>query len=85
MTENHSKLNGIREDFGMFCSLCDPTLLEVLREKVEDQSQEWQRIEDRLRSKIAGLKVSSSPICIFFCRIRIYHACYITASLRINE
>lgn len=65
MTKNRPKLDGIREDFGSFCSLCDPSLLDVLREKVEDQSQEWQRIEERLGSKIASIKVRIALIYFY--------------------
>lgn len=63
MTENQPKMDVIRENFGAFCSLCDPTLLDTLRERVEDQSQEWQRIEGRLQAKITDLKVR--VICFF--------------------
>ena len=58
MTENQGKINSIRESYNAFCALCDPALLETLRERVEDMHQEWQRILERLRNKVADLKVN---------------------------
>ncbi len=59
MIENQTKMDLIKQSFATFCTLCDPTLLDVLRERVEDQSQEWQRIEGRLQAKVADIKVCS--------------------------
>ncbi|KAI9557614.1 dystrophin [Daphnia sinensis] len=56
MLSNQSKMDSIRDNYGLFCGLCDPTLLETLRERVEDITQEWQRIEERLKNKISNLK-----------------------------
>lgn len=80
MVNNQSKMDSIRDNYGAFCGLCDPTLLETLRERVEDIMQEWQRIEERLKNKIGSLKV---PTCFHFyrfspfCSIIIFH---VTAS-----
>ena len=58
------KMDTIRDSYDAFCGLCDPNLLETLRERVEDLSQEWQRIEERLKNKITNLKVAI-PIYAF--------------------
>ena len=50
-------MDSIRESYDAFCALCDPALLDTLRERVEDMHQEWQRIMERLKNKIADLKV----------------------------
>lgn len=57
MVDNQTKMDSIRDSYESFCGLCDPNLLETLRERVEDLTQEWQRIEERLKNKIVSLKV----------------------------
>ena len=58
MMENQSKMESIRENYEAFCGLCDVTLLDMLRERVEEIIEEWQSIETRLRNKIASPKVN---------------------------
>lgn len=58
MTDNQPKMDGIRANYEAFCGLCDVTLLETLRERVDEIAQEWQSIETRLRNKIASPNVS---------------------------
>jgi hypothetical protein len=60
MVNSQPKMDSIRDNYGAFCGLCDPSLLEMLRERVEDITQEWQRIEERLKNKIVSLKVNDS-------------------------
>lgn len=62
MVDNQTKMDSIRSSYEAFCGLCDPSLLETLRERVEDLTQEWQRIQERLGNKISSLKVSLSFI-----------------------
>lgn len=57
MVNSQPKMDSIRDNYGAFCGLCEPSLLEMLRERVEDITQEWQRIEERLKNKIVSLKV----------------------------
>lgn len=71
MLSNQSKMDSIRDNYGLFCGLCDPTLLETLRERVEDITQEWQRIEERLKNKISNLKV---PTHFHFNRFPLFHS-----------
>ena len=63
LIKNQTQRDAIRENFESFCGLCDISLLDILRERVDDINQEWQRIEDRLRSKVADLQV---PSCFVF-------------------
>jgi hypothetical protein len=69
MVNNQLKMDSIRDNYGAFCGLCDPSLLEMLRERVEEITQEWQRIEERLKNKIVSLKVticfSLQSLCYF--------------------
>lgn len=57
MVNSQPKMDSIRDNYGAFGGLCDPSLLEMLRERVEDITQEWQRIEERLKNKIVSSKV----------------------------
>jgi hypothetical protein len=61
MVSSQPKMDSIRDNYGAFCGLCEPSLLEMLRERVEDITQEWQRIEERLKNKIVSLKVKKNP------------------------
>ncbi len=58
LVDNQAKCDAIRTNFEAFCGLCDVSLLDVLNERVSDLSSEWQRIEERLRRKVASLKVA---------------------------
>ena len=62
LTSNLLQKEGIRENYETFCTLCDASLLEVMRERIEDLNQEWQRIEARLKSKASNLKVLSASL-----------------------
>lgn len=72
MMDNQSKMDSIRANYEAFCGLCDITLLDMLRERVEEIIEEWQSIETRLRNKIASPKVrffqfdSSWPKVVLF-------------------
>ncbi len=66
MVDIQPKMETIRDSYEAFCGLCDPSLLETLRERVEDLTQEWQRIEERLKNKITSLKVSICSHAYFF-------------------
>lgn len=67
MVDNQTKMENMRDNYEAFCGLCDPNLLDTLRERVEDLTQEWQRIEERLQNKIANLKVPfSSRVTAFY-------------------
>ncbi|EFX89386.1 dystrophin [Daphnia pulex] len=61
MVSSQPKMDSIRDNYGAFCGLCEPSLLEMLRERVEDITQEWQRIEERLKNKIVSLKGEGDP------------------------
>ena len=66
LVSNQSRSEAIRNNFDTFCTLCDASLLQVMRERIEDLNQEWQRIEARLKSKASNLKVLSSLSHLFF-------------------
>jgi len=66
LVSNQSRSEAIRDNFDTFCTLCDASLLQVMRERIEDLNQEWQRIEARLKSKASNLKVLSSLSYLFF-------------------
>ena len=57
LTDSQTKREAIRENFATFALLCDVCLLQATRERIEELEQEWQRIEERLRSKISFLEV----------------------------
>ena len=64
---SQSRSEAIRDNFDTFCTLCDASLLQVMRERIEDLNQEWQRIEARLKSKASNLKVLFSfPLFFLF-------------------
>jgi hypothetical protein len=68
MVSSQPKMDSIRDNYGAFCGLCEPSLLEMLRERVEDITQEWQRIEERLKNKIVSLKVKKKSISLYLSR-----------------
>lgn len=80
MTDNQPKMDSIRTNYEVFCGLCDVSLLETLRERVEEMIEEWQSIETRLRNKIASPKVGNvtlitavvivPALSCFYCTIR---------------
>jgi hypothetical protein len=49
----------IKASYKAFSALCDPVYLEVLKERVNDTIKKGERVEERLRSMLSVLEVSS--------------------------
>jgi hypothetical protein len=49
----------IRSSYKAFSALCDPVYLEVLKERVNDSIRKEEKLNERLRSMLSVLEVSS--------------------------